>query len=1029
MSWFDTTRLASLTKHALKEAQKQIDKALDIQDDLDDEPTGLEKDKSSKQNDENTSGVMTTTTTTTTMVKSKTAPSTPVQQMQPLGSSKSTDSQAAWGSFTGSFFENPNAKEMITTPPKSGGQRHSVTTTEPLLSKRESVASNSDSVDLLSPPTSPSTVITSSSENVNNSESVSVELITTPTCSSEVMSPDSIVSLPESIVIIGSDGDHDEDDDSMSYSTVMGESASKITEISVVPLASEHKSCLDSKPPGTVKPQNVSLEDTLFESQTVNSDSTQSFEDVQMVEAASVISDDKDLVKINSGPSSSGHNSNDEIETTTSSDIEIISNPNGDSSSANSASRTSPLKQAKVVFPPTKKGHFREPSEVSTISEDSQSDTDKLMHRISELSEILESRELRLLELARQNATLQEKNNEFQSQLDVMKRKTEHLESEEHTQRVSALEKKFQMSIRERDALRLQLKTAKEELQSKIPKNDFTQIVAEKDEMISELRLEGEKLSKEVLQHSNIIKKLRAKEKTTEAVLKRNKEQISDLTEEVERLKKTLNAKEEVERSQIEAVHKISSEKRKLEEDNSTAKSLIEDLNSKLSTVQASLDAAKVELQNRRQAHSDLTKHTQELQTLKVEKERFEVECNDLATQLIELREKLRISEAGMTMREQKLREENSELLRRLEESEIRAENLTQEVSLTTIPLMRQLESLQSTLTMRTNNWDKQEKEFLTKLEISRVRLQSLENVESSFKEKVSLLQSRIETLEEKLSASLMQEEQTKIALHQAGLDSKLTEADLKRQLSVLTESFEELKKTHNELKQKYAHLEEKYEAVKVAHKKDEKPVELVNRGDNPTSNYRNRDMSMSEVSTSDDAHHATLRPNNSSPTLSLVDDALGSLDWQVDDLDCVSNSGRQATSVYGMHINLPMMNHNASTIEHLTSLLKQRDGEVNQLQWELSRLQVERDVLNSEISNLSMELENIKEKVQLQEDIEKNFTELQRQYDALLQMYGEKVEQAQELELDLQDVKDMYKAQIDELLRQRNNGGSSLTS
>lgn len=35
--------------------------------------------------------------------------------------------------------------------------------------------------------------------------------------------------------------------------------------------------------------------------------------------------------------------------------------------------------------------------------------------------------------------------------------------------------------------------------------------------------------------------------------------------------------------------------------------------------------------------------------------------------------------------------------------------------------------------------------------------------------------------------------------------------------------------------------------------------------------------------------------------------------------------------------------------------------------------------------------------------------------------MYGEKVEETQELKLDLQDVKEMYKGQIDELLRQQN--------
>lgn len=35
-------------------------------------------------------------------------------------------------------------------------------------------------------------------------------------------------------------------------------------------------------------------------------------------------------------------------------------------------------------------------------------------------------------------------------------------------------------------------------------------------------------------------------------------------------------------------------------------------------------------------------------------------------------------------------------------------------------------------------------------------------------------------------------------------------------------------------------------------------------------------------------------------------------------------------------------------------------------------------------------------------------------------QMYGEKVEETEELQLDLQDVKDMYRAQIDDLLVQQ---------
>jgi hypothetical protein len=52
---------------------------------------------------------------------------------------------------------------------------------------------------------------------------------------------------------------------------------------------------------------------------------------------------------------------------------------------------------------------------------------------------------------------------------------------------------------------------------------ELESLVAEKDEIIRELREEGEKLSRQQLQHSNIIKKLRAKEKEADNVMKNQK--------------------------------------------------------------------------------------------------------------------------------------------------------------------------------------------------------------------------------------------------------------------------------------------------------------------------------------------------------------------------------------------------------------------------------------------------------------------------------------------------------------------------
>ena len=74
MSWFDTTGLASFAKSALKEAQKHIDKALDIDED-EEQPNTTKKAKTPIE-------------PTTSSPNSATSPSV---------------ANNAWGSFTGMY--------------------------------------------------------------------------------------------------------------------------------------------------------------------------------------------------------------------------------------------------------------------------------------------------------------------------------------------------------------------------------------------------------------------------------------------------------------------------------------------------------------------------------------------------------------------------------------------------------------------------------------------------------------------------------------------------------------------------------------------------------------------------------------------------------------------------------------------------------------------------------------------------------------------------------------------------------------
>lgn len=535
-----------------------------------------------------------------------------------------------------------------------------------------------------------------------------------------------------------------------------------------------------------------SMEMVPYELQTIDSDSTQSFEDIQLQSPGSQGKELNSQLLKNISPSSksdtSPPNSNDEMETATSSDIEIISNPNGDASStASTTTRTSPLKNEKKtenpnISPPlmaannssltNHKGHCREPSEISILSMDSQSEDEieKLLKRISELNSIVEARELRLLQSERQNSELQERYNELQALVSSNNLQS----SEEYTKRVSSLEKKFQNCIRERDSLRSKIR----DLEMKIPKNDLNDALTESQKMVTELRLEGEKLAKEILQQSNIIKKLRAKEKTSDNQLKCFKDQLSLTHEEVERLKKTLSVKEEVERTQIEAVHKMTSENQKLSTENSQLRSKLDDTQQKLNTLQRSFDAVKIELQQRSKQHSDLSRTAENVQTAEKEKALAKAENQELQKRLQELREKIKTAEQQAMKREQQLREDNRQLMTRLEAAELRAESSTQEISETTIPLMRHLESLQQTLTQRTTNWNKEEKLLLGKLDAAQMRLKTLETVEESSNTKIRLLKTKCQELEEKLAHAVMEEEKTKISLQ---LELRQQETDFNR--------------------------------------------------------------------------------------------------------------------------------------------------------------------------------------------------------------------------------------------------------
>jgi cell division protein FtsB len=120
----------------------------------------------------------------------------------------------------------------------------------------------------------------------------------------------------------------------------------------------------------------------------------------------------------------------------------------------------------------------------------------------------------------------------------------------------------------------------------------MSNLLAEKELEIAQLREEGEKLSKKQFDLTTVIKKLRTKEKETDGIIKGLKNEIDTKSIEIERVTKTFLQKESIEQKQVQTISKLNNEKAKLEDMISELRSKMEDSTENCASMKASLEEA-----------------------------------------------------------------------------------------------------------------------------------------------------------------------------------------------------------------------------------------------------------------------------------------------------------------------------------------------------------------------------------------------------------------------------------------------------
>ncbi|CAH8612374.1 unnamed protein product [Heterobilharzia americana] len=628
-----------------------------------------------------------------------------------------------------------------------------------------------------------------------------------------------------------------------------------------------------------------------------------------------------------------------------------------------------------------------------------------LAKKFSDIKHLLNVREAKIMQLSHENNVLQNSVTTLQEKL-----KTTELESgssdlsnltSEFSQRLADAENRLQLVCRERDQLKRSLLSAKQ----KVPvvtrsvgsgkpyvnndlkrANELERLVEEKNEEIENLLREGHKLAADQLKTNNIIKKLHSEQKEYKKTESSHLKQIEQLTAEVQRLRSNLENKEELLGTQLAHCTKqaklIDSQDEQLE----------------LLKVQISKNACKLsdqehELENLINENAELKERLDQIQSHSKAEGDFIGDLEKIKSESAALREKLDSHEEQAV----KWREEIQYYQGLLSDAQLKIESLNEVTTNAAQPIMRQLEILQCNLSSQTLEWERKEQHLNRLLDEYK---QIAENAQSSEVEWRSELRIAVDDL------NLSQLENSSLKQKQSELENVISNEQQKSlthllNFQALRVKLDSCESEVNELRPRIKELEE---ALLSEHNRY-LALEAIN------NNLRLQLQQAKDEKDKISQNNLTVQLNSNS----------GNMSSSNEESSPVSNTSRMFM--------FPNDMDSEASKEYIHSYLHLREGECAHLKREIEQLTSTQEKLLTEIAKQTALTEKYAKlagvKYSGPNNIDGNYyngadetEELQQRYETLLILFGKLTEENAELKLDLADVKEMYKAQIDMLLR-----------
>ncbi|KAI0398416.1 hypothetical protein F5Y17DRAFT_2768 [Xylariaceae sp. FL0594] len=624
-----------------------------------------------------------------------------------------------------------------------------------------------------------------------------------------------------------------------------------------------------------------------------------------------------------------------------------------------------------------------------------------------------------------------------------------------NTEQMDALQAKLQYLARE----------ASQEARnaaSDAPAGSLSKKLAEKDDQIAQLMLEGQKLASTEQNYRSVIKKLRTQVATGEKELNEQKIWRQRAERELAEFRRRLDASADLEKANEELQGLLSRAKKeadKLKLESEAKDRSIADLKNQLQeeSEKASLLAAKADTHQREAGQKKVKELEDTIAALEVEKG---LAADRARLQIAEAREKAdRASERAHAV-ELELKGEVQTLERKLEALRASAEEASSgAVGDAQVKLLRQIESLQTQYSIASENWQGMEASLQARaVSLEKERDEALRR-ESDMRRKARETASRAKRQEEEVEDMRTQlaNARRELKSYQAQLDTLKTRAEQAE--AALADTKAELTRqqasSRNDRGDRTDNDRRNWPDDPIAASfqnrgRPESPLLLAPQrtfsGDNflGLQNFPSRlrktsaPSSNGEPSPSDRAslRRPSVQPPIRSPLFSLSsftaastpslaggqefptlhaaqvadqDDALETLERSASPQHMLQDMMSSSTMTAGPSVQL---------VERMSAAIRRLESERVAAKEELARISGQRDEARGEIVALIRELETNKGASKRVAELEKEVAEINERYQTTLEMLGEKSELVEELRADVQDVKAMYRDLVERTIK-----------